>query len=586
MDLRAGVYVLGSLAASAGLLAESPLAAQAVAPTREELTRPQLAPPPAKSTLNVIGGVERSPCPLANPEFNDVRVTISNVDFHNLKGATPDEMRQTWAEYAGTEQPVSIICEIRDRAATYLRNKGYLAAVQVPTQRIENGQVRLELLYARVTTIRARGQTGGAEAKLAGYLSKLTQDEIFDRNRAERYLLLARDLPGYNVQLVLKPAGTAPGEMIGEVNVIRRAYAVDAMVSNLAAKETGRWGGQLRAQAFGLTGLGDETTVSIYSTSDFKEQQILQASHSFRPGNEGLTISGQFTYAWSQPALEDVEDNLKSKTLFASLGAAYPLIRTQEKNLTLGAGFDFVNQKTDLLIPIARDRLRVLWARADFDAVDLRSRRPKWRVSGTLELRHGIDVFDASETCPQSGCSDGSTPQARIDADPTAMVVRFNGTAELGLFNSLAVAVSPRAQYAFDKLLSFEQFTLGNYTVGRGYEPSIITGDSGVGVAVELRGPRLSPFQRMPLSIQPYAFGDAAWAWTRGSLLEDQPGAHWHDPRHLKSVGAGVRGEFGDRAAIDMSLAVPIDEAGLLNERRKPGPRFLLTLTTRLLPWS
>jgi len=114
----------------------------------------------------------------------------------------------------------------------------------------------------------------------------------------------------------------------------------------------------------------------------------------------------------------------------------------------------------------------------------------------------------------------------------------------------------------------------------------IITGDSGVGVAVELRGPRLSPFQRMPLSIQPYAFGDAAWAWTRGSLLEDQPGAHWHDPRHLKSVGAGVRGEFGDRAAIDMSLAVPIDEAGLLNERRKPGPRFLLTLTTRLLPWS
>jgi len=586
MDLRAGVYVLGSLAATAGLLAESPVAAQAVAPTREELTRPQLAPPPAKSTLNVIGGVERSPCPLANPEFNDVRVTISNVDFHNLKGATPDEMRQTWAEYAGTEQPVSIICEIRDRAATYLRNKGYLAAVQVPTQRIENGQVRLELLYARVTTIRARGQTGGAEAKLAGYLSKLTQDEIFDRNRAERYLLLARDLPGYNVQLVLKPAGTAPGEMIGEVNVIRRAYAVDAMVSNLAAKETGRWGGQLRAQAFGLTGLGDETTVSIYSTSDFKEQQILQASHSFRPGNEGLTISGQFTYAWSQPALEDVEDNLKSKTLFASLGAAYPLIRTQEKNLTLGAGFDFVNQKTDLLIPIARDRLRVLWARADFDAVDLRSRRPKWRVSGTLELRHGIDVFDASETCPQSGCSDGSTPQARIDADPTAMVVRFNGTAELGLFNSLAVAVSPRAQYAFDKLLSFEQFTLGNYTVGRGYEPSIITGDSGVGVAVELRGPRLSPFQRMPLSIQPYAFGDAAWAWTRGSLLEDQPGAHWHDPRHLKSVGAGVRGEFGDRAAIDMSLAVPIDEAGLLNERRKPGPRFLLTLTTRLLPWS
>ena len=60
-----------------------------------------------------------------------------------------------------------MLCEIRDAAATILRDKGYLAAVQVPTQRIENGVVRMETLYARVTTVRARGQTDGAEAKLA-----------------------------------------------------------------------------------------------------------------------------------------------------------------------------------------------------------------------------------------------------------------------------------------------------------------------------------------------------------------------------------------------------------------------------------
>src|SRR6188508_690568 len=98
MGLRRGIYAFGTLLAGTGLLAESPALAQSVAPTREELTRPELAPPQPKSTLNVIGGVERSPCPLANPEFSDVRVTITNVDFNNLKGATPEEMRQTWAE--------------------------------------------------------------------------------------------------------------------------------------------------------------------------------------------------------------------------------------------------------------------------------------------------------------------------------------------------------------------------------------------------------------------------------------------------------------------------------------------------------
>ena len=580
MGLGRGIFALGTLAAGAGLVAISPAAAQSIAPTREELTRPQLAPPQPKSTLNVIGGVERSPCPLANPEFNDVRVTITNVDFNNLKGATPEEMRATWADFAGTEHPVSVICEIRDRAGTYLRNKGFLAAVQVPTQRIENGQVRLELLYARVTTIRARGETGGAEAKLAGYLSKLTEDEIFDRFRAERYLLLARDLPGYNVQLVLKPAGTGPGELVGEVSVIRRAYSLDAMVSNLAAEETGRWGGQLRAQAYGITGLGDSTYVSIYSTSDFKEQQIFQAGHSFRPGNEGLSVNAQFTHAWTKPdVLLDPDDpELKAKTLFATLGFAYPVLRTQSKNLSVGAGFDFVNQKTDFFGPLSRDRLRVLWARADFDAIDLRSRRPKWRVGGTLEFRQGIDVFDASEACEVAfgRCPDGSYPQGRSEADSTATLIRFNGTAEIGIGDSLAVAISPRAQYGFNKLLPFEQFTAGNYTIGRGYDPSILTGDSGAGVAVELRGPRLTPFRRTPLQIQPYVFGDAAWTWTRG---------HFSDPKQLTSAGGGLRGELSDRAALDAAIAFPLERTGMI-DRHKGDPRFLLTLTTRLLPWS
>ncbi len=148
MGLNRGVVAIGTLAATAGLLTGTSAAAQTVAPTREELTRQQPTPPQGRATLDVIGGVERSPCPLANPEFNDVRVTITDVEFNNLKGATPEEMRATWADYAGTEHPVSGICEIRDRAGTYLRNKGYLAAVQVPTQRIEGGRVRLELLLS------------------------------------------------------------------------------------------------------------------------------------------------------------------------------------------------------------------------------------------------------------------------------------------------------------------------------------------------------------------------------------------------------------------------------------------------------
>ena len=564
-----------SLLAGVATLSSASAVAQSVAPTRDELTRPQEAPAP-RSTLNVVGGIERSPCPLAAPQYADVKVTIREVVFDNLKGATTAELAPSWAPYAGTAQPVAVLCEIRDAAATILRNKGYLAAVQVPTQRIDDGIVRMETLFARVITVRARGQTGGAEAKLAGYLSKLTEDEIFDRYRAERYLLLARDLPGYNVQLTLRPAGTGPGELIGEVSVVRLPASLDIMVQNLAAPETGRWGGQVRAMFFGLTGLGDVTSASFYSTAQHKEQKILQLSHSFRPGSEGLVVDGNFTYAWTRPDLNttSVVPPLKARTLFAELAVRYPLVRRQSHNLWIGGGFDFLKQDVDFFGPQSRDRLRVGFLRVTADSIDLSSRRPKWRVAGSLELRKGFDVWGATNSCPTGGCPTGIIGPSRADGEPDAMLVRASADAEVTIGSSLALAIAPRAQIAFNPLFAFEEFTAGNYTIGRGYDPALLSGDSGVGATVELRGPRFIPPKLDTLSLQPFLFGDAAWAWNKNLA---------GDPDHLKSAGGGVRFAWADRMRLDLTVAKPLERAGITNEK---GPtRLLLTLTSRLLPW-
>jgi hemolysin activation/secretion protein len=563
----------GLLLASTALILPLPAAAQTVAPTREDLTRITTPPAQPRPTLNIVGGVERSPCPLADPRYADVKVTIREVVFNNLKGATPEEMRRSWAPYAGTEQPVSVLCEIRDAAATMLREKGYLAAVQVPTQRIENGVIRMETLYARIVAIRARGQTGGAESKLAAYLGKLTEDEYFDRDRAERYLLLARDLPGYNVQLTLKPAGTGPGELVGEVSVLHRPYSIDVTVQNLAAQETGRWGGQLRGQLFGLTGMGDVTTLSFYSTADPKEQKILNVAHSFRPGSEGLTVDGQFTYAWTKPDIggNDATPDLKAKTLFWTIDARYPIVRRQSSNLWAAVGFDFVNQDVEFFGPLSRDKLRVLWLRADWDAIDLTSRRPSWRANAFAEVRQGLGIFNSSDGC--NGPCLGVIGPSRADGDATATVLRAGGQGEIAVGKDFAVAVSPRLQYALDALLAFEEFTAGNYTVGRGYDPATLTGDSGVGVTAELRGPHWLPMKQSKMTLQPFVFGDAAWVWNK----HDGIGAE-----HLKSAGGGVRAELSDRFRLDGTVAVPLEKTGFDN--RKGNVRALVTLTSRILP--
>ena len=53
--------------------------------------------------------------------------------------------------------------------------------------------------------------------------------------------------------------------------------------------------------------------------------------------------------------------------------------------------------------------------------------------------------------------------------------------------------------------------------------------------------------------------------------------------RHLNSVGGGARYAF-NRFFLDAAVAVPLTHVGLLD--RKPDPRVLISLTTRLWPWS
>ena len=103
-----------ALVAGTALAWSGAASAQTLAPTRDELTRVQPTTEPGRSRLEVQGDVERSPCPLAAPEFAGIKVTISDVVFNGLKGVSPAEMRGIWADAAGHEEPVALICDLRE----------------------------------------------------------------------------------------------------------------------------------------------------------------------------------------------------------------------------------------------------------------------------------------------------------------------------------------------------------------------------------------------------------------------------------------------------------------------------------------
>ncbi len=549
------------------------------APTREELNRAGQAEPSVRrpGRLTVEGDLERAPCPLADVRYKDVTTRFSAVQFDGLRGIGAEALADSWSDLANRDVPIAALCTIRDRAATALRAMGYLAAVQVPPQRIEQGgTVRFDVLMARLVGIEVRGDAGRSERLIAAHLGALKGQPVFNSREAERQLLLVRDLPGYDVRLTLRPAGTAPGEVIGEVRVTHEPVRLDVNVQNLGSRALGRFGGLARLQLNDLTGMGDSTSLSLYNTAQTHEQTVLQLGHSMALGHDGLRLSGDFTYAWTKP---DIGADVRSDTLIASVGLSWPLVRRQARNLILGGGLDIVDQKVDFAaFPLSEDHLRVLYLRADAEWRDPASMssvsgysaaEPRWRLAGSVELRHGLGMM---------GASDRNDPLlSRFGADPSAFVARAQATGEWRPVPTFTLALAPRAQYSAQALLSFEEMSAGNYTVGRGYDPGVIAGDRGVGFAAEARIGSLMPHARRDLALQPFAFLDAAWMWNKDPFLTGP------DPMKVMSAGGGVRGALGNLSRFDLTAAAPLRDRP--HDGRRGDLRLLFSITTQLWPW-
>ena len=570
------------LAFSAGLAA--PGFAQ-VAPTREEIERRQSQPRVPQGQLQVEGDLERTPCALDDAQFADVRFTLRNVEFAGLRGIDPELLRAAYADEVGRDNPVSAVCRIRDKAASLLRDAGYIAAVQVPEQSISEGNLRYDVVLARIVDIRVLGDAGRSEGLIADYLNRLRAHEVFNRFEAERYLLLASELPGYNVRLALRPAGTTPGEVVGEVTVLRNAFAVDASVENLGSKDLGRGGALVRAQLFGLTGLGDVTTAGLFITQDFHEQKDLQLAHEFRVGSSGLNFGASMNYSWARPDF-DGPIEIKANTLFASVWAGYPFLRRQSHRLNGMLGLDIVNQDVDANgEDFTRDRLRVAFVRLNFDALSLDFSRPGysqveplWRVGATAELRQGLDIFGASDRCDLACIlADDEVPTSRENADPTAAVVRGLLYGEYRPVPVLTFSLGLRGQYSSKALLSFEEFAGGNYTAGRGYDPGAVLGDRGYGMQAEMRYGSTMPKSSRDMAIQPYIFFDYARADNENDLFLPK------GQRSLLSTGGGFRASWRG-FYLDSLVAFPLERAGFAND--KPSPRLLFSLSRRLWPWG
>jgi hemolysin activation/secretion protein len=589
--------MMSALALGLGGLAlpAAPAAAQALPqitpPNRTDLIPPELRREEQRPQLTIDGDFERPPCALDRAEFADIRFTVGGAQFNGLDRVAGLSLEEAVADYKGREVPVSVLCDIRAEANAILRRQGYLATVEIPEQSLADGVPDFNVVFGKLTSVRVRGDAGPSEKLVAGYLEKLTRSDVLNANEAERYLLLADDIPGLDVRLSLRPAaGGAPGDLVGEIAVLRSRGMVDLNVQNLGSRAIGRFGGVLRGEVYDLTGLGDRTTMAVFSTLDFTEQQTVQLGHDFRVGSEGLRIGGQVTWSTVNPSVGLAGFNVESETWFASINASYPVLRSRKHSLFADIGFDYVDQDVELnTVGLTRDRVRMVYARLAGDITDQQSVlraggyspfEPKFRLRYSAEVRQGLDVFSASPDCRPNllGCLlGGIVPPSRIEADPDPLVARFAAGVEYRPQPLVAFSLDTQAQITNDPLPAFEELAAGSFSIGRGFDPGAVLGDSGVLSAFEIRFGSQVPKVMNGFAFQPYLFNDLAFVWN------EDPSRRPGNPDKLWSAGGGLRVSWGAGLQGDFSVAVPLDRPDLAVTGGDV--RFQFSLTARLFPW-
>lgn len=560
-------------------------------PTRNELVPPEFQRQDRAVTLTIDGELERAPCALDRAEYADITLTLSGVEFGGLERVPGLSLAAAYDGYLGEEMPLAALCDIRARANSILRTQGYLATVEIPAQNLGDGVANFGVVFGRLTALRVRGNAGASEGLVAAYLEKLTEQPVFNTKDAERYLLLADDLPGLDVRLSLRPAAEgAPGDLIGEIAVVRNRGAVDVNFQNFGSSAIGRFGGLVRGEIYDVTGMGDRTSFSAYSTLEFTEQQTFQLSHDFAIGGEGLRVGTTLTYSVTEPDLGLAGFDLESDTFLASFFATYPIQRTRQSSIFANAGFDLVDQNVDInAVALTRDRVRTLFARVAGEMTDERSVQrldgytpyePKFRVRYSAELRQGFDVFSTSPDCRANplGCvTGGLAPPSRIEADPTPFLMRFNAGVDYRPIPDIKFSLGASGQVTGDPLPAFEEFAAGSFSIGRGYDPGAVLGDSGIGVTLEAAYGSLAPDGIQAVALQPFVFTDFAFAWN------EDPSRIPLNPDRLWSAGGGLRAAWGSSMQGEAFLAVPLEQPDFA--LRRGDVRFMVSVTARLLPW-
>jgi len=534
--LRKSAHLLTALA----LLVPGYAAAQSVVVSPEaDISRLRLGLPelPTQPDLDLT---------IRNPEQSAVPKDVSSVDFFvsrvQVNGVSyfpEDRIRAIFEPLEGQRIRLEMLREKADLLQALYVERGFLLTrVIIPPQRIEDGTLVVEVVEGYIDDILLENSESAGARLAQDTLETLRGKRPLNIRQLDGKLLVLNEVPGIAVQTLLRP-GSELGAASMLLSTSRLPNQGFASVSNTGSDSIGP---ALFSLGYTISSpLGRPGALDLSATiagRSLEELQAVSARYAFPVNNSGaiLYLGGLAARAKPGGVATDLDVSSVSSSLEARLRV--PLHRTRSSALYLEGGLIFAQTRTTALsAEITDDKIFSYEA-----ALRGRHQSPLGQTNAQISVTSGLPAFGALNAGATNPSVEEFKPHFRKLSGQLDHVV--------SLSNNISLLARVTGQWTDDRLLAGEQVAFGGPFLGRGYVPSSLTGDKGIGALAELRfGLPSIEAPSLVSNVQAYGFGDIA---ETKLLAADGIAA---EKEGLMSYGLGLRALLVNRLFLDLQLS-------------------------------
>ncbi len=416
----------------------------------------------------------------------------------------------------------------------------------LPPQRIHAGEVQIKFLEGKVGNITIQGNEHTRETYIRDRVSLQSGAvaNIQDLNKELRRFNGSNDA---QMRIMMK-AGEEAGTTDYEIQLIEpeKNQTISLYVDNAGYENNGRWRAGLLYNNRSLTGHRDHLNINYLHSEG---SDIFGGSYSLPINTYGTRLDVHYS-ANSTEVVDGWMDKLGVKGHASSYGAAlrHPLV--VDEDIRIETGLEWQNQEstTSLFVKYSN---RQKWINDKTTRIVPYVSFTHYGDNTVLYHRHGVNFGHYKN----------------IDSDTKNYeIYNLDGLFYWKFGDGQMLSTRLTGQEAFTNYLSSaEKFYLGGVSSVRGYEESLISGDSGVSGSIEYSHPLTSWVN----GLSAYAFLDAGTVW----------GDSAYGDKTLVGAGFGFRYSLKNWLNVDIGMGVPLKRTINDDQQDQARLHFMLSAT-------